>query len=101
VYTRSITLCVAAAVWLLCDIFESHQVGQYGCGWTYLQAYGPNDAESQTQRDVYRGSPRSLLFFEAGDFQVRTYVCVCVYYTMLCYECVSVIRAACSAYMEV
>ncbi|KAG5181621.1 hypothetical protein JKP88DRAFT_349186 [Tribonema minus] len=51
------------------DARRGIQLGQYGCGWTFLQMYGPTDPESQTQRDVYRGTPRSLLFFEAADFQ--------------------------------
>jgi Ca2+-binding EF-hand superfamily protein len=45
------------------------EVGSFGCGWTFIQVFGPTDPEAQTQRDVYRGTPRSLLFFDAGDFQ--------------------------------
>lgn len=40
------------------------QEGQYGCGWTFIQFFGPNEPEAVQHRDVYRGSPRNLLFFE-------------------------------------
>ncbi|CAM9507971.1 unnamed protein product, partial [Chrysoparadoxa australica] len=63
--------CLAVLELVATEVDEASgmEVGKYGCGWTFIQLFGPNDPEAQTQRDVYRGSPRNLLFFEERDFQ--------------------------------
>lgn len=58
------------------------QVGQYGCGWTFIQFFGPNEPEAIQHRDVYRGSPRNLLFFQ----QVRGFK-VAYHYDLPSQEC--------------
>ncbi|CAM9099649.1 unnamed protein product, partial [Hapterophycus canaliculatus] len=62
--------CVAVVelVATIMDNGNGIQVGQYGCGWTFIQFFGPNEPEAVQHRDVYRGSPRNLLFFEQGDW---------------------------------
>ena len=69
------TLCLLSFTLVKHFVFlYTLQVGQFGCGWSFLQVFGPNDAEAQTQRDVFKGTPRSLLFFESTDFQVSLVV---------------------------
>ncbi|CAM9349702.1 unnamed protein product, partial [Phaeothamnion confervicola] len=44
------------------------ETGRFGCGWTFIQFFGPSEPGAVEHRDVYRGSPRNLLFFEQADW---------------------------------
>eukprot|EP00903_Cladosiphon_okamuranus_P007182 g6974.t1 len=61
-------IAVVELVATVMDTVNGIQEGQYGCGWTFIQFFGPNEPEAVQHRDVYRGSPRNLLFFEQGDW---------------------------------